>query len=89
MKRTDSPGCEACGYCDEETVQHYLFKCPAHECTCRKLRDKLGPQNAADLSYLLTEKKVMAPLSAYIDKTGRFKSILGTLTTDEHSRVID
>jgi hypothetical protein len=89
MKLVDSPGCEACGYCDEETVRHYLLECPAHERTRRKLRDKLGPQNAADLSYILSEKKAMAPLFAYIDETGRFQSILGTLTTDEHNRVID
>jgi hypothetical protein len=89
MKLTDSSGCEACGYCDEETVRHYLLECPAHERTRRKLRAKLGPQKAAELSYILREKKAMAPLFAYIDETGRFKSILGILTADEHNRVID
>jgi ribonuclease HI len=49
IKRSDSPGCLACGDREEETVQHFLLGCPAHEDARRELRTALGPRKAGNI----------------------------------------
>jgi ribonuclease HI len=82
IKVADSPGCNACGRDEEETVRHYLLSCPAHERARAVLRNKIGVRNATNISTLLTHRKFLRPLFQFVDTTGRFRDLLGTITGD-------
>jgi ribonuclease HI len=88
IKVVDSPGCDACGRHEEETVRHYLTTCPAHERARATLRSKIGPRNAGDIAALLTQRKLLRPLFKFVDTTRRFRDLLGTVTGDEFNRTI-
>jgi ribonuclease HI len=88
IKVVDSPGCDACGRHEEETVRHYLTTCPAHERARATLRSKIGPRNAGDIAALLTQRKLLRLLFKFVDTTRRFRDLLGTVTGDEFNRTI-
>jgi ribonuclease HI len=87
-KVADSPGCSACKRDEEETVRHFLVSCPAHERARAALRSKIGARNANDISTLLTQRKFLRPLFNFVDSTGRFRDLLGTITSDYLNRTI-
>jgi ribonuclease HI len=87
IKVADSPGCDACGRLEEETVRHFLLSCPAHERARAELRSKIGARNANDIPALLTQRKLLRPLFKFVDTTRRFRDLLGTITTDWLNRI--
>jgi ribonuclease HI len=82
IKAVESPGCNACGRDEEETVRHFLVSCPAHERARAVLRNKIGAWNASNISTLLTQRKFLRPLFKFVDTTGRFRGLLGTISGD-------
>jgi serine/threonine protein kinase len=82
IKAAESPGCNACGRDEEETVRHFLVSCPAHEQARAVLRNKIGARNASNISTLLTQRKFLKPLFKFVDTTGRFRGLLGTISGD-------
>jgi ribonuclease HI len=84
----DSPGCSSCGRGEEETVRHFLLSCPAHECARIVLRNKIGARSASNIPALLTERKFLRPLFTFVDSTGRFRDLLGTVTGDTLNRTV-
>jgi hypothetical protein len=87
IKVADSPGCDACGRYGEETTQHFLLSCPAHERARAELRSKIGARNASNIPTLLTQRKLLRPLFKFVDTTRRFRDLLGTITTDWLNRI--
>jgi hypothetical protein len=88
IKVADSPGCNACGRDEEETVRHFLISCPAHENARTTLRNQIGARNAGNIPLLLTHRKFLRPLFKFVDSTGQFRELLGTITGDEFNRTI-
>jgi hypothetical protein len=88
IKVADSPGCSSCKRGEEETVRHFLLSCPAHERARIVLRNKIGARSASNISALLTERKFLRPLFTFVDSTGRFRDLLGTITGDAFNRTV-
>jgi hypothetical protein len=88
IKIADTPGCPACGRDEEETVRHFLLSCPAHERARIVLRNKIGARNAGNIAMLLTERKFLKPLFKFVDSTGRFRNLLGTISGDALNHTI-
>ncbi|KAA1469987.1 hypothetical protein DENSPDRAFT_773297 [Dentipellis sp. KUC8613] len=69
----ESPTCPACGQRDE-TVQHFLLSCPAHEASRHRLGRAIG-RRALCIPSLLSDPKVFPHLFQYVHETGRFPAI--------------
>ena len=69
--RATSPICEACEE-GAETVDHYIYDCPARMSERRQLRKAAG-RNWANKAYLLGDKKGVTALMAYVRATGRMR----------------
>ncbi|VDB85625.1 unnamed protein product [Peniophora sp. CBMAI 1063] len=66
-----APTCEACEEADE-TVNHFIYDCPARLSERRQLRKAAG-KKWADRSYLLGETRGVKALMAYVRQTGRLR----------------
>jgi hypothetical protein len=88
IKVADSPGCTACGRDEDETVRHFLVLCPAHENARMVLRNTIGARNASNIPLLLTHRKFLRPLFKFVDSTGRFRDLLGTITGDMYNNTV-
>ena len=71
FKKVDSARCPACGE-ERETTEHFILRCPkyAHErwALLRHIKD-----NVPKIEQVLSDPKVIIPLTNYIDATERFK----------------
>lgn len=78
--RTRSRGSPLCPVCEEEdeTISHFLFKCPAYARQRAALYYECGP-SASSLSALLNNPRLRTPLFSYIHATRRFTQRLGIL----------
>lgn len=75
IKKANTPLCPCCRQHDE-TVHHYLLRCPAHQNARRTLRTR-GGRDAENMTKLLSKPKLFPALFAYIASSGRFRSIYG------------
>jgi hypothetical protein len=62
--------------------------CPAHKHAQIVLRNKIGTRNASNIPALLTERKFLQPLFMFIDSTGHFCNLLGTITGNAFNRTV-
>ncbi|KAE9401126.1 hypothetical protein BT96DRAFT_818315, partial [Gymnopus androsaceus JB14] len=69
--------CPACRQ-DPETTFHYLLQCPAQRGARARLRMEIDREKMT-LRGLLDEEKSLTPLFEFINMTGCFKHIFGTL----------
>ncbi|KAJ7501420.1 hypothetical protein B0H11DRAFT_2373680 [Mycena galericulata] len=74
LKKSPSPTCPCCDMCDE-TVDHYLHSCPAHE-EARRLLHATSPL-ARYSKHLLSDPKLLPDLFLYVQRTRRFHSVYG------------
>ncbi|KAJ7450369.1 hypothetical protein FB451DRAFT_945181, partial [Mycena latifolia] len=74
LRKLPSPICPCCGEADE-TVDHYLRHCPAHD-YARRLLYANNPL-ARYPKHLLSDLKFLPGLFTFIQRTGRFRSIFG------------
>jgi hypothetical protein len=72
IKKREDPHCESCPNA-RETVQHFLFECPAYRKPRRLTLDPLGRQ-ARSSSFLLLSAIGVKALHKYIAKTERFQT---------------
>jgi len=79
--KVDSPTCPACQQA-EETIQHFLLHCPAHNAARQTLHNNMGGRSI-DITKLLTILKTLHALFLYIMETGRWQSTFGKLLTLE------
>jgi hypothetical protein len=75
--KADSPTCAACRGADE-TVHHFLFRCPAYR-TQRDGLEQTLRRGATAVNTLLAKPKAMKGLFKYIQGTGRYEGIYGNL----------
>jgi len=73
--KVDSDKCQACdaqqnGDSPPETVNCYIFECPAHEAARSELAAKIGNIHF-QLSDLMTDTDRMKALVAFVNRTGR------------------
>ncbi|KAJ6596012.1 hypothetical protein B0H10DRAFT_1744587, partial [Mycena sp. CBHHK59/15] len=77
IKKSDTPLCPCC-HQREETVQHYLLECPAHQNAQRELR-RLGGRDAQYVDKLLSKKELLPLLFRFVACTSRFRTVFGEL----------
>ncbi|KAJ6523500.1 hypothetical protein DFH09DRAFT_1329990 [Mycena vulgaris] len=66
--------CPCCGEADE-TVDHYLLFCPAHD-YARHLLHLANPL-ARYPKHLLADPEILPAFFAFVQRTGRFHSVFG------------
>lgn len=64
LGKIDSPTCPACQQSDE-TVQHLLLHCPAHQGARQTLRNNIGGRNI-DITKILTSPKSLQALFRFL-----------------------
>jgi hypothetical protein len=74
LNKIPSPNCPCCGQHDE-TVEHFLHFCAAHEHARRQLR--ASSRLAAHSKHLLSDPELLPHLFRYIQNTRRFHSVFG------------
>ncbi|KIY46394.1 hypothetical protein FISHEDRAFT_47353 [Fistulina hepatica ATCC 64428] len=77
ISASESPLCEACGE-ENETLIHYLLRCPAHERARLPIRHRFGA-SASDIAFLLNNRDAVAMLLAYTRRTNRFHATHGRI----------
>ena len=77
ISKADQPYCPHCP-CQQETVLHFLLKCPHCEIHCAQLRHKLQ-QKARNIACLLADPKCLKSTLSFIHATGRFRTTHGNL----------
>jgi zinc-binding in reverse transcriptase len=75
--KADSPTCPACQQ-DDETVQHLILHCQAHQAARQKLRNSTGGRDI-NLMKLFTTTKTLRALFTFITETWRWHSTFGDL----------
>ncbi|KAG7086882.1 hypothetical protein E1B28_002802 [Marasmius oreades] len=73
----ESPTCPCCKE-SEETVVHFLLRCPAHTRERNRLRTRLRNMNA-DMKQMLTTRSGVRETLRYVEETGRLQSVFGTI----------
>jgi ribonuclease HI len=77
IDKSDTDRCPACDIADpgnspRETVNHFLFDCPAHEVAREEFTDKLE-DNFLHLSTIMTDADRMKDLVTYVNRTRRLR----------------
>ncbi|KDR65909.1 hypothetical protein GALMADRAFT_33223, partial [Galerina marginata CBS 339.88] len=67
--KAESPRCPCCRQ-EDETVHHYLMRCPAHRHAHDKMVREAG-RAATRMSDLLSRKELLPALFKFIAATGR------------------
>ena len=75
--KADSPQCPCC-HQEEETVHHYLIRCPAHR-SARNTMIRDAGMNATKMNKLLSEKSLLPHLFQFISTSGRLRSVFGNI----------
>ncbi|KAJ6508649.1 hypothetical protein C8R45DRAFT_815700, partial [Mycena sanguinolenta] len=83
LNKTPTPNCPCCGLHDE-TVDHFLHFCPAHDAARRQLR--AANRLAAHTKHLLSDPALLPDLFVYIQRTGRFHSVFGDFKSLERPK---
>jgi ribonuclease HI len=76
--KAESPICPCCRQ-HEETVHHFLIRCPAHRNARTALTHAAG-RDATSLHKLLSKPKLIPHLFRFIGRAGRLRSVFGDLT---------
>ncbi|KAF7337390.1 RNA-directed DNA polymerase from transposon X-element [Mycena sanguinolenta] len=84
LNKSPTPICPCCGL-HEETVDHYLHFCNAHDDARRQLR--AANRLAAHSKHLLTSPDLQPDLFRYIQRTGRFHAVFGDFKQLERPKV--
>ena len=85
FKRVDKPSCPACGEA-KENIAHFLLRCPSYAFERWALaRQAKKNRKHMTVESLLGNPELAAPLSKYIESTGRFKIKLGEQTYERNS----
>ena len=76
ISKAESDKCQACdvqqnGDSPPETVNHFIFECPAHEVARGELAAEIGIPHL-QLSDLMTDTDRMKALVTFVNRTGRF-----------------
>ncbi|EIW75360.1 hypothetical protein CONPUDRAFT_40248, partial [Coniophora puteana RWD-64-598 SS2] len=74
----DSPVCRHCARGVDETIQHFLFDCPAWS-GARQLVVRKAGRRAESLEYLLNDERGVRVLMVFVNSTGRFRQTYGDL----------
>jgi hypothetical protein len=74
LNKHPSPNCPCYGQ-HNETVEHFLNFCPAHDAARRQLR--AASRLAAFTKHLLSDPDLLPPLFRYIQQAGRFHAVFG------------
>jgi hypothetical protein len=82
--KAESPLCPACQKTDE-TVHHFLFRCPAYDRQRRKIERELK-RGAKSIKTMLGGHKTMKKLFRYIHDTRRFEKSHGALALTQKER---
>ena len=84
--KTDSPLCPACQWA-EESIQHFLLHCPAHQAARQTLRNNTDGRDI-NITKLLTTPKTLHALFKYMAETRCFHSTFSDilLLDEEHQR---
>ena len=76
IKKVESDRCQECRGGREgpstETVNHFIFDCPAHDVARRELINKIGRAHL-QLQDIMSEVNRMKALTTFINRTGRFR----------------
>jgi hypothetical protein len=77
INKSDTDRCPACDLIDpgnspRETVNHFLFDCPAHEVAREEFTDKLDG-NQLQLSDIMTDADRMKDLVTFVNRTRRLR----------------
>ncbi|KAJ6450599.1 hypothetical protein C8R45DRAFT_848881 [Mycena sanguinolenta] len=72
LNKSPTPTCPCCGLY-EETVDHFLHFCSAHDAARRQLR--AANRLAAHTKHLLSDPALLPDLFLYIQRTGWFHSV--------------
>jgi len=75
--KADSPQCPCC-HQEEETVHHYLIRCPAHRSTQNIMIRDAGIE-ATKMDKILSEKSLLPHLFRFISTSGRLRSVFGNI----------
>ncbi|KDR70527.1 hypothetical protein GALMADRAFT_37353, partial [Galerina marginata CBS 339.88] len=73
--KIDSPQCPCCRQ-EEETVHHFLIRCPAHRAARSTMIREAG-RAAASMTELLSQPKLLPALFKFIAKSGRLRAVFG------------
>ncbi|KAI0027076.1 hypothetical protein K488DRAFT_63032, partial [Vararia minispora EC-137] len=68
---TDTPLCPGCR-ADEETVQHFIYECPAYDGARHELH-RATRRAFYSMTYLLSDKKGTSHFIKYLRATGRIQ----------------
>ncbi|KAJ6527573.1 hypothetical protein DFH09DRAFT_864846, partial [Mycena vulgaris] len=74
LNKAPSPTCPCCGMTDE-TVDHFLHFCPAHQAARTRLH--AASRLARYTKHLLNTCKLLPALFTYIQESGRFHAAYG------------
>ncbi|KAJ7747562.1 hypothetical protein B0H16DRAFT_1267288, partial [Mycena metata] len=74
LQKIPSPICPCCGL-HEETVDHYLHFCSAHEGARRRLH--ATSRKARYTKHLLSDPDLFPDFFLFVQRTGRFHSVFG------------
>jgi hypothetical protein len=77
--KNDSPICPACQQ-GEESIQHFLLHCPAHQKARQTMRNNTGGRDI-NITKLLTTPRTLRALFKFVAETGRFHNTFGELPT--------
>jgi ribonuclease HI len=77
LGKVNSPICPACLQ-NDETVQHLLLHCPAHQTARQTLRSSTGGRNI-DVTRILTSTKTLRALFKFLAETRRLHDTFGEL----------
>jgi hypothetical protein len=75
IQKINSNGCTQCGEDQEgppETVQHFVFDCPAHVAARNELTNKIG-LNHFSFKDIMADTNRMKALTTFINRTGRLQ----------------
>ncbi|KAF8239170.1 hypothetical protein L208DRAFT_1238602, partial [Tricholoma matsutake] len=75
--KADSLTCPACQQ-KEETVQHYMLHCQAHQAARQRLQNNTGGRDI-NLTKLFTTTKTLWALFIFIVEMGRWHSTFGDM----------
>ena len=76
ISKVDSDKCQACSAQQEdtppETINHFIFECPAHEAARNELADRIGI-NHFQLSDLMNNTDRIKALVSFVNRSGRLR----------------
>ncbi|SJL06791.1 uncharacterized protein ARMOST_10133 [Armillaria ostoyae] len=78
IQRVESPACPKCSY-PNESVHHYLIRCPAYQNEREMLQRSIGAQGTAvTTKHILARRENIPHLVQYLNSTRRFEPTFGT-----------